>query len=76
LLNHLYDEYQVLTDHTIDSHTKNLRRKPEALDADQPFIRAVLSGVDNRRLPVKSPIRVVGGARSVGPAVAGALRHN
>ena len=41
LLNHLYDDHRVVTDRTIDSHIKNLRRKLEALDADQPFIRAV-----------------------------------
>ncbi|MGV3345091.1 two-component system response regulator BaeR [Enterobacteriaceae bacterium LUAb1] len=41
LLNHLYDDYRVVTDRTIDSHIKNLRRKLEALDAEQPFIRAV-----------------------------------
>ena len=41
LLNHLYDDYRVVTDRTIDSLIKNLRRKLEALDADQPFIRAV-----------------------------------
>ena len=41
LLNHLYDDYRVVTDRTIDSHIKNLRRKLEALDADQSFIRAV-----------------------------------
>ena len=27
LLNHLYDDYRVVTDRTIDSHIKNLRRK-------------------------------------------------
>lgn len=41
LLNHLYDDYRVVTDRTIDSHIKNLRRKLEALDSDQPLIRAV-----------------------------------
>lgn len=41
LLNQLYDDYRVVTDRTIDSHIKNLRRKLEALDADQSFIRAV-----------------------------------
>ena len=41
LLNNLYDDYRVVTDRTIDSHIKNLRRKLEALDADQSFIRAV-----------------------------------
>ncbi|WP_313684866.1 two-component system response regulator BaeR, partial [Pantoea sp.] len=39
LLNHLYDDYRVVTDRTIDSHIKNLRRKLENLDAEQPFIR-------------------------------------
>lgn len=41
LLNHLYDDYRVVTDRTIDSHIKNLRRKLEALNASEPFIRAV-----------------------------------
>lgn len=41
LLNHLYDDYRVVTDRTIDSHIKNLRRKLQLLDTDQPFIRAV-----------------------------------
>lgn len=34
LLNHLYDDYRVVTDRTIDSHIKNLRRKLESLDAE------------------------------------------
>ncbi|MDM2922964.1 two-component system response regulator BaeR [Citrobacter sp. Cpa228] len=41
LLNHLYDDYRVVTDRTIDSHIKNLRRKLESLDTEQSFIRAV-----------------------------------
>lgn len=41
LLNQLYDDYRVVTDRTIDSHIKNLRRKLEALDQEQSFIRAV-----------------------------------
>ncbi len=41
LLNHLYDDYRVVTDRTIDSHIKNLRRKLEVLDSEQSFIRAV-----------------------------------
>ncbi|WP_058914353.1 two-component system response regulator BaeR [Entomohabitans teleogrylli] len=41
LLNHLYDDYRVVTDRTIDSHIKNLRRKLEALDSEESFIRAV-----------------------------------
>lgn len=41
LLNQLYDDYRVVTDRTIDSHIKNLRRKLEAIDDEMPFIRAV-----------------------------------
>lgn len=41
LLNYLYDDYRVVTDRTIDTHIKNLRRKLEALDPDPSFIRAV-----------------------------------
>ena len=41
ICNHLYDDYRVVTDRTIDSHIKNLRRKLESLDAEQSFIRAV-----------------------------------
>ncbi len=50
LLNHLYDDYRVVTDRTIDSHIKNLRRKLESLDAEQSFIRAVY-GVGYRWKP-------------------------
>ncbi|NDL65369.1 envelope stress response regulator BaeR [Acerihabitans arboris] len=41
LLNQLYDDYRVVTDRTIDSHIKNLRRKLECLADDVVFIRAV-----------------------------------
>ena len=41
LLNHLYDDYRAVTDRTIDSHIKNLRRKLQMLDASRTFIRAV-----------------------------------
>jgi two-component system, OmpR family, response regulator BaeR len=41
LLNNLYDDYRVVTDRTIDSHIKNLRRKLESLNGTKPFIRAV-----------------------------------
>jgi two-component system response regulator BaeR len=41
LLNNLYDDYRVVTDRTIDSHIKNLRRKLEAIDPEKAFIRAV-----------------------------------
>jgi two-component system response regulator BaeR len=40
-----------VTDRTIDSHIKNLRRKLEALDADQSFIRAVYGvGIAGKRM--------------------------
>lgn len=41
LLNLLYDDYRVVTDRTIDSHIKNLRRKLDTPDNGQPPIRAV-----------------------------------
>lgn len=41
LLNQLYDDYRVVTDRTIDSHIKNLRRKLESLVDGVVFIRAV-----------------------------------
>lgn len=41
LLNQLYDDYRIVTDRTIDSHIKNLRRKLAQLCPDTPFIRAV-----------------------------------
>lgn len=41
LLNHLYDDYRVVTDRTIDSHIKNLRRKLEQIGSEDSFIRSV-----------------------------------
>lgn len=41
LLNHLYDDYRVVTDRTVDSHIKNLRRKLEAIEQGEPLIRSV-----------------------------------
>ncbi|AIJ09438.1 MULTISPECIES: two-component system response regulator BaeR [Edwardsiella] len=41
LLNHLYDDYRVVTDRTVDSHIKNLRRKLEPVEGDEPLIRSV-----------------------------------
>lgn len=40
LLNHLYDDYRVVTDRTIDSHIKTCAASWN-LDAEQSFIRAV-----------------------------------
>ncbi|HGJ5859697.1 MAG TPA: two-component system response regulator BaeR [Arsenophonus nasoniae] len=41
LLNNLYDDYRIVTDRTIDSHIKNLRRKLQLLDKQRQFIRSV-----------------------------------
>ncbi|AWH87441.1 envelope stress response regulator BaeR [Limnobaculum parvum] len=41
LLDNLYDDYRVVTDRTVDSHIKNLRRKLEALAPEKVFIRSV-----------------------------------
>ncbi|CAA2931192.1 Transcriptional regulatory protein BaeR [Arsenophonus endosymbiont of Bemisia tabaci Q2] len=34
VLNNLYDDYRIVTDRTIDSHIKNLRRKLQQLDCN------------------------------------------
>ncbi|UBX48786.1 two-component system response regulator BaeR [Providencia alcalifaciens] len=41
LLDILYDDHRVVTDRTIDSHVKNLRRKLESLDDEKTFIRSI-----------------------------------
>ncbi|MFD0707893.1 envelope stress response regulator BaeR [Photorhabdus akhurstii] len=41
LLNNLYDDHRIVTDRTIDSHIKNLRRKLEQLDNSKTFIRSI-----------------------------------
>lgn len=41
LLDNLYDDHRVVTDRTIDSHVKNLRRKLESLDNEKTFIRSI-----------------------------------
>lgn len=41
LLDHLYDDHRVVTDRTVDSHVKNLRRKLEAVRADGETIRSI-----------------------------------
>ena len=40
LLDHLYDDHRVVTDRTVDSHIKNLRRKLEAI-RDGDTIRSI-----------------------------------
>lgn len=46
LLNHLYDDYRVVTDRTIDSHIKNLRRKLSTPNShlSAPFTASVTAG--------------------------------
>ncbi|TFT39986.1 winged helix-turn-helix domain-containing protein, partial [Proteus mirabilis] len=41
LMDHLYDDYRIVTDRTIDSHIKNLRRKLEQLNDQIEFIRSI-----------------------------------
>lgn len=41
LLDNLYNDYRVVTDRTVDSHIKNLRRKLETLAPEKVFIRSV-----------------------------------
>ena len=41
LLDHLYDDHRVVTDRTVDSHVKNLRRKLEAVRTDGEIIRSI-----------------------------------
>ncbi|RQR26698.1 response regulator [Burkholderia sp. Bp9143] len=41
LLRRLYDDHRVVTDRTVDSHVKNLRRKLQAVRPDHDFIRSI-----------------------------------
>ncbi|SDV47322.1 response regulator [Chitinasiproducens palmae] len=41
LMNHLYEDYRVVTDRTVDSHVKNLRRKLEQVAPDTELIRSI-----------------------------------
>ncbi|WP_427184766.1 response regulator [Bordetella bronchialis] len=41
LLNHLYADHRVVTDRTVDSHIKNLRRKFEAVLPGHDLIRSI-----------------------------------
>ena len=50
LLNHLYDDYRVVTDRTIDSHIKNLRRKLENLDAERLFAPCTAWDIAGKRM--------------------------
>ncbi|TWI53676.1 two-component system response regulator BaeR [Pseudomonas duriflava] len=41
LMDSLYQDHRVVTDRTVDSHVKNLRRKLEQVEPDRDFIRSV-----------------------------------
>jgi two-component system response regulator BaeR len=41
LLDGLYDDHRVVTDRTVDSHIKNLRRKLEQIAPEAPLIRSI-----------------------------------
>ena len=41
LMNNLYEDYRVVTDRTVDSHIKNLRRKLDAASPEHELIRSV-----------------------------------
>lgn len=41
LLDGLYDDHRVVTDRTVDSHIKNLRRKLEQIAPEEPLIRSI-----------------------------------
>lgn len=41
LLDRIYDDHRVVTDRTVDSHIKNLRRKLQLLEPDEEIIRSV-----------------------------------
>jgi two-component system, OmpR family, response regulator BaeR len=41
LLRHLYDDHRVVTDRTVDSHVKNLRRKLQVVRPGQDMIRSI-----------------------------------
>ena len=42
LMEHLYNDYRVVTDRTVDSHIKNLRRK---LEAARPECKSMIRSV-------------------------------
>jgi two-component system response regulator BaeR len=41
LMNNLYEDYRIVTDRTVDSHIKNLRRKLDQVSPDHEMIRSV-----------------------------------
>nr|WP_218668253.1 response regulator [Halomonas utahensis] len=51
LQDRLYDDYRVVTDRTVDTHVKNLRRKMASVRGEQDFIRSIY-GVGYRLEPI------------------------
>lgn len=41
LMNNVYEDYRVVTDRTVDSHIKNLRRKLDQVSPDHEMIRSI-----------------------------------
>jgi two-component system response regulator BaeR len=41
LMDKLYDDYRVITDRTVDSHVRNLRRKLDAVATERELIRSI-----------------------------------
>jgi two-component system response regulator BaeR len=41
LMNNLYQDDRVVTDRTVDSHIKNLRRKLDAVSQEREMIRSI-----------------------------------
>jgi two-component system response regulator BaeR len=41
LMDHLYHDHRVVTDRTVDSHVKNLRRKLEQVAPEQELIHSI-----------------------------------
>ncbi|MBD1554179.1 response regulator [Pseudomonas typographi] len=41
LMNHLYDDHRVVTDRTVDSHVKNLRRKLDCAAPGRDLVRSI-----------------------------------
>lgn len=41
LMNHVYEDYRVVTDRTVDTHVKNLRRKLDQVSPEHEMIRSI-----------------------------------
>jgi two-component system response regulator BaeR len=51
LMNNLYEDYRVVTDRTVDSHIKNLRRKLDQVSPDHEMIRSIYGVGYNFEMP-------------------------